>query len=99
VQVGKRGRTRCPYGGTTANEVTAYMTNDGYLCAWNDATASQNCGFNQIMHGSPAVALEKGQYWAAFESASSNNFRGFNTATRSYFEQPTYNDTNAALAS
>jgi hypothetical protein len=88
-----------PFGGTRANEVSVYMAITGYLCAWNDATAQQNCGFNQLVKGSPAVALVQGDYWAAFESPVSNNFRGFNTATGGYFEQPMYNNTNAALSS
>jgi hypothetical protein len=84
--------------GSNANEVSAYMGITGYLCAWNDGTKQQNCGSNQLVEGSPAIALVQGDYWAAFQSPASGNFRAVNTATGSYFEQPIHNNTNTALS-
>jgi hypothetical protein len=84
--------------GANTNEVSVYKGNSGNLCAWNDVNADQSC-FGQPVDGSPAVSFDQGTYWAAFESASSGNFRGVNTATGSEFEQPMYNGTNAAMSS
>ena len=83
---------------TQANEVSVYSAALGQLCAWKDATKTKTC-FSQFTDDvSPAVALIQGVYWTAFES-DSGNFRAFNTATGSYFEQPMYNGTVAALSS
>jgi hypothetical protein len=86
--------------GDNANEVVGYQAITGYLCAWNDPAAQQNCGFNELVDGSPSIAIIQGTYWAAFQSPLTDNFRALNTATGGWFEllQPMYNYTNVALS-
>jgi hypothetical protein len=86
------------YIGARSNEVSVYEGGGGEFCSWNDASAKQACYSGQLVIGNPAVALAKGDYWGAFESGASGNFRGYNTATGSYFEQPISNGTSPALS-
>ncbi|HEX4831992.1 MAG TPA: hypothetical protein VH478_12960 [Trebonia sp.] len=85
--------------GANSNEVTVYAANTGFLCAWNDTTDKQNCGFNQVVGETPSVSFDSGAYWSSFDSGSSDNFRAVNTATLSYFEQPIYSGTTTAMSS
>ncbi|HEX4831993.1 MAG TPA: hypothetical protein VH478_12965 [Trebonia sp.] len=85
--------------GSNTNEVAVYGGSTGLLCAWNDNTAAQNCGFGQLTNGVPAVSFDAGVYWASFLSGSSGNFRAVKTSNNGFFEQPMYNATNAAMSS
>jgi hypothetical protein len=71
----------------------------GFLIGWNDhASSNPETVFNQIVSGNPAVSIDDGAYYSGFQSGSSGNFRGVDTATETFFEQPMYDFTNAAMS-